>query len=52
MKKYDWQYAESPDIPEALYIFATVYMVIVGIFGIVSNGSIILAYFLGSQQVR
>ncbi len=49
--KYDWRYAEAPDIPETVYVVATFYMVVVGVFGIVSNGSVIVAYFLGSPQV-
>ena len=48
---YDWRYAESPDIPESVYIAATVYMVIVGSFGIISNSAIIVAFFKGNAQV-
>ena len=48
---YDWSYAESPDIPESVYIVATVYLSIVGTFGIVSNMAILIAFFRGPSQV-
>lgn len=47
----DWRYAENPDISELVYLSATVYMVIIGSFGILSNGSIILAFFRGTAEV-
>ena len=47
----DWSYAESPDISEPVYIAATVYMVAIGAFGILSNSAVIIAFLRGSQQV-
>ena len=49
--QFDWRYAESPDISETVYILATVYMVIVGSFGIVSNSGVIVAFCRGSSEV-
>jgi len=48
----DWRYAENPDIPEVVYLGATIYMVIIGTFGIFSNGSIIFAFLNGTPEVR
>ncbi len=48
---YDWSYAEYPDIPESVYTIATVYMVIIGSFGIISNTAILVAFFRGPSQV-
>ncbi len=49
--QFDWRYAESPDIPEPVYIGASVYMVIIGFFGTVSNGGVLLAFCRGSSEV-
>ena len=50
--RYDWTYAEYPDIPEPLYIAATIYMILIGLFGIISNGAILIAFSRGPAQVR
>ena len=50
--RFDWTYAEHPDIPEPLYIAATIYMLLVGSFGIIGNGAILIAFFKGPAQVR
>jgi hypothetical protein len=49
--QFDWRYAESPDIPESVYIGATFYMIIIGTFGAVSNGGVLLAFCRGSPEV-
>jgi hypothetical protein len=49
--KFDWRYAESPDIPELVYIGASVYMVAIGCFGAISNGGVLLAFCRGSSEV-
>jgi hypothetical protein len=48
---YDWSYAENPDISETVYHMATVYMVIIGTFGILSNTAILVAFIRGPKQV-
>ncbi len=50
--RYDWSYAERPDMSEWVYIAATVYMVIIMIFGAVSNLVILTAFFAGPKKVR
>ena len=50
--QFDWRYAESPDIPEPVYIAASIYMVVIGFFGAVSNGGVLLAFCRGSSEVR
>jgi hypothetical protein len=47
----DWRYAENPEISEVVYLGATIYMVIIGSFGILSNGSIIIAFIRGTSEV-
>ena len=49
--QFDWRYAESPDIPEPVYIGATFYMIVIGIFGTFSNGGVLLAFCRGSSEV-
>lgn len=49
--QFDWRYAESPNISEPVYIMSTVYMVIVGTFGLISNGGVIVAFWKGSEEV-
>ena len=49
--QFDWRYAELPDISEPVYISATFYMIVIGIFGTISNGGVLLAFCRGPSEV-
>jgi hypothetical protein len=51
-KKFDWRYAEAPDIPELVYIGASVYLVGIGLFGIVANGGVLIGFVTGLSEVQ
>ena len=41
---YDWSYALSPDIPPWIYMISAVYLFVIGAFGILSNGAIMIVF--------
>ena len=40
----DWSYATAPSVPSWAYDVAAAYLLVVGLFGIVSNGAVAVAF--------
>ena len=49
MHAWNWTYAENPEMPEWVFYTSAIYLGVVGVFGVLANSVIILAFIKNSE---